>query len=204
MTPPTTLADFTGHERARIGLCWHEAAHAVAGVILGGQLDRATVTDGERRGGVIERPKGATTFTALPGRHTDVAFAGPWGEARGRLRRRPTPGEVSSVMAGSGRHDHDALCAAGGPVVDAKVVPLLERCWESVAVVAAQLFQTGAVTHAEVCSALGIPPADNGVELSMIRSGCAPGSFSVTRPGQNLEVCPHCGAQDRKCRCQGR
>ena len=76
------------------------------------------------------------------------------------------------------------LWASGGTANGADVVPLLERCWGSVAVVAKRLFTHGEVTHADVCRALSIPPTDHGYHRSLILAGSAPGSFTVTRQGQ--------------------
>ena len=66
-------------------------------------------------------------------------------------------------------------------VAGAGVVPLLERCWPSIRTLAAQMWRDSEVRHADVCAALGIPPQDNGFELALIRSGSAPGTFTVTR-----------------------
>jgi hypothetical protein len=61
---------------------------------------------------------------------------------------------------------------------------LLTRCWHAVVVVAQRLWRDSEVRHADVCQALGL--SDDGgpgsFELALIRSGHAPGSFTVTRP----------------------
>jgi hypothetical protein len=53
-----------------------------------------------------------------------------------------------------------------------------------VAEVATKLHRHGKVTEADVLAALSLSadPATRMLELSMIRSGAAPGSFSVSRP----------------------
>ncbi len=70
----------------------------------------------------------------------------------------------------------------GGTAAGADVVPLLERCWGAVATVTQQLFRDSKVTHADVCAALSIPTADNGMERSAILAGATPGTFTITRP----------------------
>ena len=64
-------------------------------------------------------------------------------------------------------------------------MPLLERCWPSVAELAANLHQHGQVSHADVLAALRLSADDQtrAVEVSMIRSGAAPGEVKVSRPG---------------------
>jgi hypothetical protein len=76
--------------------------------------------------------------------------------------------------------DHE-LSRLGGSVTGAGVVPLLERCWPSVAKLAAQLWSNSEVRHEHVCAALHIPERDNGFHLSLIRSGTAPANLKVTR-----------------------
>jgi hypothetical protein len=85
-------------------------------------------------------------------------------------------------MLAKNSSDDKMLCAAGGPGAAIGVAELLERCWPSVITLAQKLLRDGEVRHSDVCAALQIPPKDNGHHLSLIRSGCAPGSFVVTRP----------------------
>ncbi|MCV7122409.1 hypothetical protein [Mycobacterium lacus] len=80
------------------------------------------------------------------------------------------------------RKDRNLIDAAGGPAAAAGIIPVLQRCWPSIATVAARLWRTTDVRHDDICAALGIPAADTGHELSLIRSGCAPGSFTIKRP----------------------
>jgi hypothetical protein len=77
--------------------------------------------------------------------------------------------------------DDRTLCAAGGWSAAAGVVPLLERCWPAVVKVAQQLLHDGEIFHEQVCEAMQVQAKDNGHHLALIRSGCAPGSFTVTR-----------------------
>ncbi|MGO9157326.1 hypothetical protein [Mycobacterium sp.] len=181
--PMPLLDSVIKHEHARIDLCWHEAGHSVAAVVFGGQLCSATVTDGERQGDTLGHPTGLTTLDLLPpGRAEAIAYAGPYSQVRGRMKRRPTRRELTAAFDGIGREDRDALCAAGGSAMGSDVVPLLERCFTAVGIVAKQLFSDNCVTHADVCKALGIPASDNGIERSTILSGSSPGSFVITRP----------------------
>ncbi len=179
------LDAFVRHERSRVETAWHEAAHAVAGVLHGGVLTTATVTEGKRKGATFSSPSGLTTFATLPStRHAPVAYAGVWAQARARAGRRPGRRELFSVLESTGCRDREVLTAAGGPDAGESVVPLLETCWPSVAEVATKLHRRGSVTEADVLAALSLSadPATRMLELSMIRSGAAPGSFSVSRP----------------------
>ena len=58
------------------------------------------------------------------------------------------------------------------------------RCWSDAGRRSARLprsFTGRATYHDDVTAALGIPPKDNGHELALIRSGRAPGSFTVSQ-----------------------
>jgi hypothetical protein len=173
-----TLADLTDGERRRIELAFHESGHAVAGVLLDGRIRSAFVVDTGALG-----LQGKTMYDDLsPGRYPEVAYAGPWSEARWAAGRTPGMAELFRVWETSGRGDDKMLCAAGGMRSDGRgVVPLLERCWPSVVKVAQKLLRDGEVRHEDVCAALKIPSRDNGHHLALIRSGCAPGGFTVTQ-----------------------
>lgn len=188
MTSTTPYLDaFIRHERSRIETAWHEASHAVAGVLHGGTLTTATVTEGKRKGATFSSPSGLTTFASLPStRHAPVAYAGVWGQARARAGgRRPGRRELFAVLESTGCKDREVLTAAGGPDAGESVVPLLETCWAAVTTLAAKLHGTGKITETDVLAALNLSsdPATRTLELAMILSGAAPGSFSVSRPG---------------------
>lgn len=179
---PTKFSDLTPEEFAHAALCFHEAAHAVAGVLFGGELSTAYVAKGRVIG-----TQGNTSFTELStARNPAVALAGPWGEARWNAgcARKPTLRETERVLSGRGRKDHEAIVASGQRVgeVFSEVSDLLDRCWGSIVTVAQQLFRDGEADHRDVCAALSIPAKDNGFHLAHIRGGKAPGSFTVT-PG---------------------
>ena len=168
------------YARSLFGLCYHEASHCVAGVLHGGTLTESRI--------VLSDLRGSTTFeggTLAATRHPEVAFAGPWGQARALAQRRPGLHEIRAAFDGTGCHDRQVLTAAGGESAGDAIVPLLERCWPSVAELAAKLHQTGKVSHADVLAALRLSADDQtrAVEVSMIRSGAKPGSFTVKRPG---------------------
>jgi hypothetical protein len=175
-------ADLTDGERkwARemLAVCYHEAGHAVAGVLLGGQIRAVAIADGKTFG-----VDGNTVYDDLsPERWPEVAYAGPWAEARFAAGRAPGMGDMFRVLESTGRGDNKVLCASGGTMAGSHVVPLLQRCWPSVIALARKLIRSGEARHADVCAALRIPAEDNGFHLSLIRSGSKPGSFSVTPP----------------------
>jgi hypothetical protein len=119
----------------------------------------------------------------VPGTLPQITYAGPWVEAMFLAGgRRPTARDLMSVLDTTGHLDDKALCASGGYSEGAPVVPLLQRCWRSVMEVATKLNREGLVGHEDVCSALGL--TDDGgpgsFELALIRSGCAPGTFTTT------------------------
>lgn len=153
----------TDAELSRLAAAFHEAGHAVAAVVLGGRVHRATV-DGEHP---------HTEYDRLPaGTDAAVSYAGAWSETRWEIGRAPGPADMHRALA-THRADDRALCAAGGPSAGAEVVGLLERCWPAVKALTTRLYFDGQVDHADVCAALGLidegGPASLG--LALIRSG---------------------------------
>ena len=177
-----TIADLTPEEFEQLGICLHEAGHSVAGVIYGGYLRGARVDLGTLNG--------AANFDGLdPARHPVVAYAGPWAAARWAVggRRQPTQAEIWRVLESGGCKDYKALTAAGTTAadIDPAALALLDRCWPAVVEVARQLHRSGNAIHGDVTRALGVPLTNNAHHLSLIRSGYAPGSFTVSGPGQH-------------------
>lgn len=164
-----TLADLTANEREQIDLAFHEAGHAVAAVALGGVLHSAVVVNGRVTGN-----QGLTTLDVMPvGYASEIAYAGPWAQARWCAGQRPTQRELFAVLASTGCKDERVLIASGGTHTGRGVVNLITRCWPSVVRVAQQLVQSGEVHQATVLTALGI--TDGGgltsVQLASLRSG---------------------------------
>jgi hypothetical protein len=174
-----TVADLTDGERRRVELAFHEAGHSVSAVVLGGVIYSAVVAAGGWIG-----LQGLTTMDVMPlgERTAEIAFAGPWAEARWRAGRRPTQRDMYAVLDTTGCRDHrEHLIGETG--VAMRVEPLLERCWPAVVKVAQKLLRDNEVRHDDVCRALGL--SDSGGpgshELALIQSGQAPGTFTVTR-----------------------
>lgn len=169
----------TPSERARAAAAVHEAGHAVAGVLLGGQIEAVTVPLDPGDG-----PLGWTQYAhpLTPDTDAAVTYAGPWAEARWRDGDFPARSAVRAALAAN-CSDADALADLGGPLPQ-HVEPLLRRCWGSITTLAAALYRTGHAGHADVCAALQIPENDNATGLAAIRSGSVPG-FRITPPGLN-------------------
>lgn len=173
---PLTLADLTDAERERAALAFHEAGHAIAATALGGRIQVAVISEGRAFGLLGKTVHDEVAAGAWP----SIAYAGPWAEARFRAGRRPTQREMLTSLDRSVCDDRE-LSRAGGSATGAGIVPLLDRCWPSVAKLAAQLWSNSDVRHADVCAALHIPARDNGFHLSLLRSGTAPANLKVTR-----------------------
>lgn len=166
-----TLADITFSEREHLELCVHEAGHAVAGVVLGGQLRSAVVTRSRVWG-----TQGLTTLAPdglPPGREPEIAYAGPWSTARWRAGRSPTQRQVLAVLGGSGCKDDRALLASGGTHLGHGIKPLIERAWPAVIRVAQQLHRSGEATQNDVLAALGVDDGGGpgSSQLASLRSG---------------------------------
>jgi hypothetical protein len=165
-----TLADLTARELDHLQTCVHEAGHAVAGVLLGARLRSAVVTHSR-----LWRTEGLTTFADRPyGRDAEIAYAGPWSQARWRAGRRPTMRELYAVLNGTGYKDERALIAAGGTHLGHSVTPLVERCWPAVIRTAQHLHRAGEASEADVLAALGVDDGGGAtsVQLAGLRSGC--------------------------------
>jgi hypothetical protein len=154
--------------------------HAVAATLLGGKIAKAVLI--HPPGGDME---GKTVHAHVPeGAWSQILYAGPWAEARWLKGRRPTQAETWAVLADSGQRDYAELSMRGGVTAGAHVVPLIERCWDSVIAAGKVLHREGAIAHHDVCAALGLStdPETRAVELSAIRSGSPPGTLRVSRP----------------------
>jgi len=156
------LSDLTPAERERVAVAFHEAGHAVAGVLAGGRVEvaevYATVHNGEH---------GRVTLTGLPADgERATAYSGPWGQARWKFGPRPRIDQVRAVLASTGSCDHAALIAAGGGL-PREVEPMLEVVWPAVRELAAVLFRDGRAGHDAVLAALG---AASDADIPLIKS----------------------------------
>lgn len=156
---PLTRADLTDRERRHLAACVHEAGHAVACAVLGGEVGSAVVSN-SRVFGV----EGVTTFNRLPDTiDARVTYAGVFAEARWEHGPRPTTAQLRQLRSRN-CDDERQLCAAGvrdmsgNPTAEARaaVPPMIDRCWPAVTRVAQQLFTTGEATHDDVLAALGV------------------------------------------------
>ncbi|TYQ11599.1 UNVERIFIED_ORG: hypothetical protein L601_001500000130 [Gordonia westfalica J30] len=176
MTDTLTYATITPDERARLHLAIHEAAHAVAGILLGATDVRAAIGD--------SRSGGATRcYGLLPDHEPLVAFAGPWAEARWQAGQRPKLREVWRHLDGCGRRDRDQIVSTFGtsvPPTSDRIERLLDMTWPAVVSVAQVLHRTSEARYDDICAALDIPETDNAHHLAAIGSGTWP--VRITRP----------------------
>ncbi|MBF9319826.1 hypothetical protein [Mycobacteroides chelonae] len=182
-----TRADFSAKMKRQelevFDLATHESAHAIRGLLLGGEIDRAAVYSGR-----VTPTHGTTRFRRAFDRDSipPVAHAGPWAQARWLAGDRPTPGQVDAILADGGRCDHDQLlhayAASGGwaAVDHAAEDRLLARCWPSVLSLAARMFQKVEINHLDVLAALGLDRDTSAFGLASIKAGSTPGSFSIS------------------------
>ena len=175
-------ADLTPREVDLCALAIHEAGHATACVLLSGHV-RAVVASGDPDG---DSPlRGNTLTDPASGTEPLIAYAGCWAEARWRVGRNPTQAEVVAVLSRNrcegGTGDDQVLMAAGGVAAAAGVPGLLTRNWAGVCRLAGAVYRQGTARHADVLAALGLSDdaATRAVELSLLRSGAAPGTFRV-------------------------
>jgi hypothetical protein len=128
----------------------HEAGHAVAATVLGGEI-RAAVLGGGKTFGML----GKTVHRTVPeGAWPSILYAGPWAEARFLAGGRPSHRQLFAILDDTGHLDRKALCAAAAADVYGDVsaearltVPImLERAWPSVIAVAQSIHRDGGPT----------------------------------------------------------
>ena len=174
-------------EKRRLRTAVHESGHAIGCTVLGGRIAKAVIIDPPGRG-----LYGQTAFRKVPeGGMAQVMYAGPYSEARWLHGPRPSQSQVWDVLADSGSRDYAELMAAGGTAFGVGITALLERCWDPIRSLARQLHRVGEINHDDVLSALHLTAQTAPMGLSMIRSGCAPGTFTITRPPPDLSK-SHC------------
>ncbi|WP_110916844.1 hypothetical protein [Mycolicibacterium peregrinum] len=165
---PLSAAELA-RKREHLGVCVHEAAHAVAGVVLGAELRNAVVSDG-----AVTGIQGRAYFHDRPyGRDAEIAYAGPWAQAKFlNGGRRPTQAQMFAMFDGHGSEDYAALTAAGGAHLGQGVTLLVERAWPAVVRVAKQLHGKGEVFEADVLAALGVDDGggSTSAQLALLRS----------------------------------
>ena len=174
-----TAADLRGvatdRQMEELRRCFHEAGHAIAATIYGGEIRTAVVL---RPGTLVAagaKHGGFTAYTApAEGREAEVTFAGPYTESRWLTGPHPTATALRASMCTN--HQDDAalrrLFASNAETGNA-VAPLIERAWPAVVTLARKLLRDGQARHPDVLAALGI--TDGGgpgsFQLANIRSG---------------------------------
>ena len=184
MTKKLRMADLTADERERISVAVHESGHAIACVLLGGRVIHAVVGGrGTRDWPVL----GQTQHDPMPTEdlNSQVAYAGPYCQARWLAGRRPTQREMFNILDRHGRCDQSEWeGTSGGTTAARQIVPLMERCLTSVTALAVKLWQPPAriVYDEGVRAALRLSTNREvaTVQLALIRSGSAPGTFTVS------------------------
>ena len=171
-------------DRQRLGLAVHEAAHAVVGVLHGATVESATLT--------ADGSDGDCTFTSevfatsTRGHRSLIAAAGAAAAAVFHHGPQPSLRQVEAQLGDSDREDLRLTSLSSRqslPEQLTEVLPVVLRCWSAIGTLAAGLYLGNELSHADVCTALGL--ADGGgpgsLELAIIRSGGAPGTFTVVR-----------------------
>jgi hypothetical protein len=189
MTTTLTRAEYV--EKAA-GVCAHEAGHAVAAVLLGGEVELARVFEP----GIVAPPAGnnvapghpwgATTYRSLPRfAGPSITYAGIWAEARWRTGGPPSPAVLRKAWTENATDRAELFSVHRDPadIAHTLIEPMLQRCWQPIIVVAQALSRTDlGVDDAFVRGALGLSrdPDVAGFQLAMIRSGSTPPVMAST------------------------
>lgn len=154
---------------------FHEAAHAVAVLLAGGQVQKVEVyqfnEEQERNG----NRAGACWPTYPKDAHPDralVAAAGPWAAAFATDRN------WKQILR---HHDEDAAVVGDFELSEANV-RTLKAAWPAIRSLAEKLMVDGIAHHSDVCAALGVPlTGPDAYFKSMLASGFKVGEFSDSR-----------------------
>ena len=179
----------------------HEAGHAVAALVYGGDVRSAEVFVRDDRPVLVGRDgwklNGVCMTEALPlvahVRQHLITAAGPAAEAIARHGQNPTPAQLHGILAGTKdhqdlqRHALTASSAVGVSDPVSEVLPVMRRCWPAIAQLACDMDDGRTLTHEDVAAALGLSK-DRGLhsfELANIAAGLRPipnpPAFTVTR-----------------------
>jgi hypothetical protein len=180
----TRRDQLTDNDRRRIALAVHEAGHAVVGALYGATIERAALDDDGADG---ECEFAADTFGSTARAHRPlIAAAGAVAAAVFDHGPRPTLRQIEAHLEGSDREELrlaslSSVESPTAPLTD--VLPVVLRCWPAIGEVATALALGEEITHADVSAALGLTDCGGpgSFELALIRSGSAPGAFTVTR-----------------------
>ena len=177
-TTPGMTYRLTAAERERLGLCVHEAAHAVVGVLNGATVERATLTEGGT--------DGTCDFTADSFAHDCtryhralVAAAGPAAAATFHHDDRVTVRQIERHLGSSDREELRLASLHSYTSADEQLgaaLPVVRRCWRPIGALAAKMFAGHEIGHDDVLTALGVTDGGgpHSVELATIRNGSAP------------------------------
>lgn len=177
MTKPGTSYRLTPAEGGRLALAVHEAAHALVGVLCGGTVERATLTE--------DGTDGTCDFTADSFAHDRtryhralVAAAGPAAAAIFAHNDAPTARELDAQLGAADREELRLAALHSYSSSDEQLweaLPAVRRHWRAIGTLAAQMFAGHEIDHDDVLAALGV--TDGGgpgsVELAAIRDGGA-------------------------------
>lgn len=186
MSTTDKLARLAPADGERLGLCVHEAAHAIVGVLNGGTIERARLTEGGT--------DGECDFTAESFAHDRtryrralVAAAGP--AAAAIFSHGPQPsGRQLDAHLGSGDREVLRLAAFHSYLTSDEqlwaALPVVRQCWRPIGILAAKMMRGQEINHDDVLAALGV--TDGGgpgsAQLAAIRNGGVPRTTIGRRP----------------------
>ena len=170
----------TPAQKARYRTAIHESAHAITDAILGHRVTKVTLgTDPahpHRNGSCAY----STRFNDQD--RAAVCYAGPYAEQFHLHGGPPTTQAIRRALDGT--EDLAAMTAAGD-TRPTEVPRLIATCWASITALANHVYRHGSATQADVDTALKLPRDDQDGRhhtLAVIRSGSAPGSFTIAAP----------------------
>ncbi|NVN51700.1 M50 family metallopeptidase [Mycolicibacterium hippocampi] len=169
----------TKAERDRLGLAVHEATHAVVGVLNGGTVERARLTD-NGTDGICEFTDTSFEQDRSRYRRALVAAAGPAAAAIFGHGDIPTARQLERYLGNSDREELRLAALHSHASADEQLweaLPVVRRRWRPIGTLAAKIFAGHEIGHDDVLAALGITDDDGataGAKLAMIASGGTP------------------------------
>lgn len=163
----------TAADRERLGLCVHEAAHAVVGVLNGGTVERATLTD-DGRAGECTFTEDSFAHDRTRYRRALVAAAGPAAAATFHHSDRVTVRQIERHLGAGDREELRLASLHSYTTSDEQLsaaLPVVRRCCRPIGALAAKMFAGHEIGHDDVLAALGVTDGGgpSSLQMSMYR-----------------------------------
>jgi hypothetical protein len=147
-------SDLSAADRARVGVCVEEAAHAIAAVLAGGVVVECTAS---ADGGKVSSERHD------PQRDPEISYWGIYARARCDGRGKPTTDALRAAVRTASPEDRAALGPA--PALLRHLEPQIEFAWPQIAELASHLYRYGSASHRQIERVLGVRTDEMPLEI---------------------------------------